>query len=270
MNRTILKSSLLSLLTAASLSTAFSTSAMAVPAHTRTAELLTSKLAHSAPSGSAQVTRGVSDHTPIYGAPTTLPVLGETGSGWLHVSLLGRPNGTTGWITSSATRSGTTAWVVRVSIPTRTVKVYRFGRLKRTMKAVIGSSITPTPTGHFFIVEKVPQPAGSSIGSWALALNGYSNVLHQFGGGPGQIAIHGIGDLGASPGEAASHGCVRVSAQNLLWLARHLSAGVTVTITGSHRATASAASYEAGEPTLIPDAMDSVFSNPFNPFAATE
>jgi len=145
------------------------------------------------------------------------------------------------------------------------------------MKAVIGSPETPTPTGHFFIVEKVPQPNGSSIGPWALALNGYSNVLHQFGGGPGQIAIHGIGNLGASPGEAASHGCIRLTTANLDWLARRVSSGVTVAISGPSAVTAKA-SYMPAEPATVSltiksaenNMAENIFSNPFSPFFSTD
>jgi hypothetical protein len=248
--------------------------AQGIPRKTGTSELLISKLAHSAPNPRARVIRGVSDHTPIYGAPTVLPILHKQRE-WLKVELWGRPNGTTGWITAGATRQSATPWVLTVSLSARMVKVYHFGRLVRRIRAVVGSPVTPTPTGRFFITEKVPQPAGSAIGPWALALNGYSNVLTQFGGGPGQIAIHGIGFLGARPGEAASHGCIRVSTSNLYWLAHHLSAGVTVTINrGSF--VARAASAQAMDPILsqmimgAASSVASVFISPFSPFAVDE
>jgi len=252
--------------------------AQGITRKTGTSELLISKPAHSAPNADASIVRGVSDHTPIYGAPTVLPITGrfDNQQQWLRVGLWGRPNGTTGWITADGTRLGTTPWVLTVSLSARIVKVYHFGRLVRRIKAVVGSPATPTPTGRFFIVEKVPQPLGSDIGPWALALNGYSNVLTQFGGGPGQIAIHGVGTLGAHPGEAASFGCIRVSTPNLYWLAHHLSAGVTVTINRGSFA-ARAASAEAMPPMFLQMAVGSV-SNPiaavfgslFGPFSAAE
>ena len=41
---------------------------------------------------------------------------------------------------------------------------------------------------------------GSAGGPFALALSARSNVLQEFAGGPGQIAIHGVANLGGTPG----------------------------------------------------------------------
>ena len=49
-------------------------------------------------------------------------------------------------------------------------------------------------------------------------------------GGPGQIALHGIGNIGGPMGTAASHGCIRVSNSAVTWLARHIRAGTPLTI----------------------------------------
>lgn len=241
-----------------------------IPKATETASLLIPKSAHINPVTNSQVIRQISDHTPIYGTPAVLPIINELNSsqGWLKVELWERPNGSTGWITSAGTRFGRDPWVVRVSLNSRLMKVYHFGHLTRTISVVVGSPMTPTPTGNFFIVEKVPQPSGSDIGPWALALNGYSNVLHQFGGGPGQIAIHGVGTLAGHPGEAASSGCLRVSTTSLYWLAHHLSAGTTVDITQGN--TARIASFSTVIPSLFTENnMRSIFGEMFSPFYST-
>src|SRR6266852_3760526 len=44
-----------------------------------------------------------------------------------------------------------------------------------------------------------------------LALSARSNVLQEFAGGPGQIAVHGLKNVGGVLGSAASHGCVRLA-----------------------------------------------------------
>ena len=41
---------------------------------------------------------------------------------------------------------------------------------------------------------------GSAGAPFALALSARSNVLQEFEGGPGQIAIHGVANLGGTPG----------------------------------------------------------------------
>lgn len=66
---------------------------------------------------------------------------------------------------------------------------------------------------------------------YALALSARSNVLQEFAGGPGQVALHGTSNVGGVLGTAASHGCIRLASQAITWLATRLSPGTTVTIT---------------------------------------
>ena len=72
---------------------------------------------------------------------------------------------------------------------------------------------------------------GSAGAPFALALSARSDVLQEFEGGPGQIAIHGVGSLGGTPGTAVSHGCVRLANRDIRWLAARIAPGVPVTIT---------------------------------------
>jgi lipoprotein-anchoring transpeptidase ErfK/SrfK len=44
-----------------------------------------------------------------------------------------------------------------------------------------------------------------------LATSARSNVLQEFDGGPGQIALHGTDHLSGALGTAASHGCIRMA-----------------------------------------------------------
>jgi lipoprotein-anchoring transpeptidase ErfK/SrfK len=110
--------------------------------------------------------------------------------------------------------------------------VYRYGRLVRSLGAIVGKPGTPTPHGHFFVEESIRMRPGAAGGPFALALSARSNVLQQFEGGPGQIAIHGIANLGGTLGTAASHGCVRVSNRSVTWLITRIPAGAPVAITG--------------------------------------
>lgn len=75
------------------------------------------------------------------------------------------------------------------------------------------------------------MPAGSAGGPYALATSARSNVLQEFDGGPGQIGIHGLQNLGGRPGTAVSHGCVRLTDRAITWLAARIGPGVPVTIT---------------------------------------
>jgi lipoprotein-anchoring transpeptidase ErfK/SrfK len=175
----------------------------------------------------------VADFRPITGAPTALPVVGRTrrdGIAWLRVRLPGRPNGHRGWIRERGTTATYTPWHVVVRTAARRVQVYRGGELRRTVVASVGTRATPTPRGRFFVEESVEMLPDAAGGPFALALSARSNVLQVFAGGPGQIAIHGIENLGGPIGAAVSHGCIRVSNRDARWLAARIGAGTPVTI----------------------------------------
>ena len=104
----------------------------------------------------------------------------------------------------------------------------------RTFQTVVGKPSTPTPTGQFFVEETVRMPAEHPGGPYALALSARSNVLQEFEGGPGQIAIHGRDDLGGTLGAAESHGCVRLATASIDWLATHIDPGTPVKIYTGH------------------------------------
>lgn len=170
---------------------------------------------------------------PITGSRTVLPVIARARRGatdWLRVRLPGRPNGLRGWITKRGTVATITPWHIVVSTSQRRLRVYRAARLIRTFKAIVGKPSTPTPHGKFFVEESVRMTPGSPGGPFALALSARSNALKQFEGGPGQIAIHGVENLGGVFGTASSHGCVRLRNHSIRWLVRRVGAGTPVTL----------------------------------------
>jgi lipoprotein-anchoring transpeptidase ErfK/SrfK len=151
------------------------------------------------------------------GGPVVLLVLGSRltpgGTTWLRVMLPQRPNGVSGWIDSDLVELTRTPWRIDVSVHSRTVSLLRGGRVLDSWRAVVGKPSTPTPRGLYAIYERVRQPSPHDfLGTWALLLTAFSPVLHNFDGGPGQVAIHGRG--GASLldplGSARSHGCIRL------------------------------------------------------------
>jgi lipoprotein-anchoring transpeptidase ErfK/SrfK len=208
-----------------------------VPASQAVVVLLTAHWAHRTADGSSRQIELVVPQRPITGAPTTLPVLSRTigphGMRWLRVMLPGRPNESTGWIAQQNTRPLVTPWRIVVDLDTRGVSVYRDGHILRTFRAVIGKPSTPTPIGRFFVEETVKMPAGQAGGPIALALNARSNVLEEFEGGPGQVAIHGSDELDAPLGTAASFGCIRLADASVDWLSHRIAPGTPVTISRS-------------------------------------
>ena len=199
------------------------------------ASLLSAREAMSLPSeGSAPVSL-IPASRPITGEQTVLPVLARTtgihGIRWLRVMIPGRPNGRTGWIEQSGTVSSTTAWHIVVETARRRVIVYDAGKAVRTFNAIVGTPSTPTPLGVFFVEEVVQMPPTSPGAPYALALSARSAVFQTFDGGPGQIAIHGLENIGGVLGTDVSHGCVRLANAAMDWLVLHIASGVPVTVT---------------------------------------
>jgi lipoprotein-anchoring transpeptidase ErfK/SrfK len=198
------------------------------------AMLLGPHTVRAAPGGSSAPVRVVPASRPITGGQTVLPVIGRTttsdGAQWLRVMLPGRPNASTGWIAQRGTVLSATVWHVLVSTSRRRVRVYRRGRLVRSFEAIVGKPSTPTPHGLFFVEESIRMTPGSAGAPFALALSARSDVLQEFEGGPGQIALHGLARVGGTLGTAASHGCVRLDEAGIRWMAARIAPGVPVTI----------------------------------------
>jgi lipoprotein-anchoring transpeptidase ErfK/SrfK len=205
-----------------------------VPATQELAALSAPHEAHARPDNASTPTELVPAVRPITDERTVLPVLqrarGADGLTWLKVRLPGRPNGHTGWISQRATTQLTTSWHIVVDRAARTVTVYRAGRVVRVFRAIVGKPTTPTPRGEFFVEEIVQLPSTATGAPFALALSARSDVFQEFDGGPGQIALHGVANIGGSLGTAVSHGCVRLDAAAITWLAWHIRTGVPVTI----------------------------------------
>jgi lipoprotein-anchoring transpeptidase ErfK/SrfK len=191
--------------------------------------------ARSAP-GSGRRVWHVGTATSWTAQPQVLLVLGSAEVDqreWLRVLLPIRPVGAAGWVPRDDVELGSTPYWVTVDRSARTVTVYRRGRRVRVARAVVGKHSTPTPAGLAAIYERDRQPDPDEfLGPWALSLTALSDVLYNFGGGPGRVAIHGR--AGASLldplGSARSHGCIRIGNGPIIWMAHHLPVGTPVQI----------------------------------------
>jgi lipoprotein-anchoring transpeptidase ErfK/SrfK len=202
----------------------------AVPPTQELVALLAHHQARSKPRAGSAPLDLVPAKTPITEERTMLPVL-RRDKGWLKVRLPGRPNSHSGWIDESQARLLTTPWHVLIDLSRRQVVAYRKGHRVRAFEAVIGKPSTPTPRGEFFVEESLALSPGDPGEPYALALSARSDVFQEFEGGPGQVAIHGISNIGGVPGTAVSHGCIRLETQAMRWLALHIPTGAPVTIT---------------------------------------
>jgi lipoprotein-anchoring transpeptidase ErfK/SrfK len=211
-----------------------SAAAASVPASQPLVVLLQDHIARTGPSVRAHRIETVPARRPLTSVRTVLPVLGHAtskdGRSWTRVRLPGRPNAHAGWIPTAQTRRSATSWRIALRLSTRRVTVYQHGTVVRRFSAVVGAPSTPTPRGRFFIEEALALSGAPHGGPFALATSARSNVLQEFEGGPGQIALHGTNGLSGALGTAASHGCIRLSTGTITWLARRIGAGVPLTI----------------------------------------
>ena len=152
-------------------------------------------------------------------------------SGWDKVYLPVRPNGSTGWIHNAAVTLALDPYHVVVSLTSHRVTVWKGAKVIMRQPAGVGRAVPPTPSGTYFIVELLKQPDPNGVyGPYAFGLSAFSNVLTSFGGGPGQIGLHGTDDPSRLSTDV-SHGCIRISNGGITRLARLLPLGTPVLIT---------------------------------------
>ncbi len=179
--------------------------------------------------GSANVVAELSASTDF--GSTRVLLVEKVVDGWVRVHLPVRPNGTTGWVPADSVRLETLQHTVTVDLEARSLTVWMDGQALSTSTVAIGSPENPTPTGSFYIIDKIDTSSdGSAYGPFALGLSAHSDTLSEFGGGDGQIGLHGTNDP-SSIGNAVSHGCVRLPNDVITQLATDLPLGTPVVIT---------------------------------------
>ncbi|HET9654434.1 MAG TPA: L,D-transpeptidase [Kineosporiaceae bacterium] len=148
----------------------------------------------------------------------------------LRVLLPIRPNESQGWVRVSDVTLSQHDYRIAVSTGGHTLTLYKGGAVVMNVPVGLGTGATPTPGGVFYLKEllRPPNPNGA-YGPYAYGLSGYSTVLENFGGGDGELGIHGT-DEPASIGKNVSHGCIRMSNDNITKLANMLPLGVPVQI----------------------------------------
>jgi lipoprotein-anchoring transpeptidase ErfK/SrfK len=175
----------------------------------------------SSPGKTGHVTRWVTPDDAAWLLVTARPRAADSRC-WVQVRLPWRPNGSTGWINADKVAIARTPWRIVVSTARHTLTLIRAGNAVRTVPVVVGKSSTPTPEGLFAVWWAIPWHPDDFLGSWVLDLTAHSDVLRQFDGGDGTVAIHGRGGASLEDplGTALSHGCIRVANDAIDWLVR--------------------------------------------------
>lgn len=162
------------------------------------------------------------------GSPTWVPVVRRQGQ-FRQVLLPTRPNGSTGWV-STTEDPFDEAWTpYRIDVDTARFVLTLSENGNQTGEWTIGTGKPqfPTPHGRTFVLASIEE-ANPTFSPIILPLGFHSESHETFAGGPGTVALHGWPDN--SPfGKAMSDGCIRVPDDALRVLST-LPLGTIVTI----------------------------------------
>jgi lipoprotein-anchoring transpeptidase ErfK/SrfK len=148
---------------------------------------------------------------------------------WYHVWLPVPPNESRGWIREGQLALYSTSSKIVIDLSERKLSVYKRGALAKTFRVAVGRPSLPTPTGTYFITEKlVPPDPGGAYGALALGTSAYQPKLSYWEGG-GQVGIHGTNEPWLI-GKAISHGCVRMHDKDVKEVSRLVPTGSPVEI----------------------------------------
>lgn len=133
----------------------------------------------------------------------------ETRGAWVKVQVSSRPNELLAWVRRSEVKFRRVETRILVEVGARRVTVFSAGEPILQETVAVGSERTPTPLGSFFVDGWVSLDGNGPYGSGQLSVAGFSEVLTSFGGGVGQIAIHGT-NRPELLGQPVTNGCVRM------------------------------------------------------------
>jgi hypothetical protein len=166
------------------------------------------------------------------GTTNIVLVLGEAIEGrehWVHIRFPVLPNEKTGWVPRSAL-GGYEVVQTHLVVDSRafTAKLIRDGRIIFHTRVGVGRRESPTPTGQFYIRDKLMGFGDAFYGPIAYGTSARSRMLTDWPGG-GFIGIHGTNEPELIPGRI-SHGCIRMRNADILKLSRLMPVGTPLTI----------------------------------------
>jgi lipoprotein-anchoring transpeptidase ErfK/SrfK len=166
-----------------------------------------------------------------YDEPLKAVVFERSGNGLFgRVSIPYSGSTKTGWIRIAGLGLSTTPYSVHADLSRHSITVKKLHKVIMRFPAATGAAASPTPTGRYFVTDRVEIAPGGSFGSFAFGLSGIQTNLPAGWSGGDQLAIHGTQDPD-SIGTSASAGCLRVSEPALDRLKPLLQVGTPVTVT---------------------------------------
>ena len=152
------------------------------------------------------------------------------GALWVRARLPILENDAAGWVPRSALGGyGTVSTHLVVDVAKLTATLYRRGKQVFEARVGVGRPENPTPTGEFYIRNKLTRYANAFYGPVAFGTSARSATLTDWPGG-GFVGIHGTNRPDLLPGRV-SHGCIRLRNDDILALERLMPIGTPLTIT---------------------------------------
>ena len=149
--------------------------------------------------------------------------------GWVRVALAILPNGSTGWVPRTALGGyGALRTRLDVDLTRRQTTLYSNGRVVFRAAVGVGRPSTPTPTGRFYIRNRLSRYRSPTYGPVAFGTSARSPTATDWPAG-GFVGIHGTDRPNLIPG-SISQGCIRMRNADILELASRMPVGTPVTI----------------------------------------
>jgi hypothetical protein len=134
---------------------------------------------------------------------------------WLRVQIMSRPNSALAWIRRSDVTLRRVDHHILIERGARRLTVLQGDEVVFQTDVATGKDSSPTPLGTFFVDGVVRlDPPHRAYGTGQLSFTGFSEVYTSFGGGVGQVAMHGTQNP-ALIGTPASNGCVRMRNEDI-------------------------------------------------------
>ena len=149
--------------------------------------------------------------------------------GWLLAQLMSRPNSAMAWIRESDVTLRRVPNHIVIERGARRLTVYHGEEVLARFPVATGKASSPTPIGTFFVDARVRLAGHRAYGDGQVSFTGFSEVYESFGGGQGQVAMHGTQNP-ALIGTPASHGCVRLTNQAIRTVLDLAEAGTPVEV----------------------------------------
>ena len=154
---------------------------------------------------------------------------GSDGRLWVRARLAVLPNDATGWVPRRALGGyGFVRMRLVVDTTELSATLFRRGRVIFRAPVGVGQARWPTPTGSFYVPNKLTHYSNPAYGPIAFGTSARSATLTDWPAG-GFIGIHGTDQPELLPGRV-SHGCIRLANDDMLELARLLRVGTPVRI----------------------------------------